>query len=146
MDPEDSEQVLRNMLVQNGLDFSNPDPLLAWEIFKQFVQLPISQPGVTEGVLFQCGVFDFTGQDLFYLDFVRQYEFSDEDGEYDHMEQVHCELNALPTSELELINTNLWAEDCDSLQDFCTQVESMNEFQVAVQHRPYTLEVSHEEV
>jgi hypothetical protein len=134
------------MLAENGLDFSEADPLLTWEIFKQFVQLPISDHGVTEMVLFECGVVNFTGEDLFNLSFVRQYEFSDSDGEYDRMEQVHCELQSLPTVELNRIQTNLWAEDCASLQDFFRQVESLHEFQVAVKHRPYTLDVIHEQV
>ena len=142
MDPADSEHTLRNMLVKNGLDFSEPDPLLAWEVFKQFVQLPLSQAGVTDGVLFQCGVFDFTGKALFYLDFVRQYEFSDVHGGYDHIEQVHCELTAFPAVELKQLRTNLWAEECSSLQDFFRQVESLREFQVAVQHSPYVLDIS----
>lgn len=146
MDSEDSEQILRAMLAENGLDFSQPDPLLVWEVFKQFVQLPLSQPDVVEGQLFQCGVFDFTGNDLFYLDFVRQYEFSNEEGEYDHMEQVHCELTASPTIELKRLQTNLWAEECPSLEDFFRQVETLHEFQAAVQHRPYTLKISHGEV
>jgi len=148
LDTRDSEHILGEMLAENGLDYSDPDPLLAWEVFKKFVQEPISDPGVTEGVLFQCGVFKFTdeGEDLFYLDFVRQYWFSDSDGEYDHTEHVHCELKASPTPQLRRIETNLWAEECTPLQQFFSQVEALHEFQIAVQHRPYTLEVSHERV
>jgi hypothetical protein len=144
--PEDSEQTLRNLLVEHGLNFSAPDPLVAWEAFKQFLLLPIVEEGITDGALFQCGVFNFTGANLFHLDFVRQYEYSDADGEYESMEQVHCELMAHPSVDLKRIKTNLWLEDCASLQDFFNQVESLPEFQVAIRHSPYTLDVSHEQV
>jgi hypothetical protein len=43
-----------------------------------------------DGVLYQSGVFSFYGEAEFYIDFVRQFEVTDADGEYDHYEQVHC--------------------------------------------------------
>lgn len=45
-----------------------------------------------DGLLFQYGTFSFDGVPEFVLDFTRQFEINDVDGEHDHYVQVHCEL------------------------------------------------------
>src|SRR4051812_23971325 len=69
-----------------------------WETFKAFCKEPVEGEDDKE-ILFQCGVSDFTGEELFYFDFVRQFTVYEED-EYSHMEQLHCEFLFKPTDEL----------------------------------------------
>lgn len=98
-------------------------------------------------VLFQCGEFKLEGVEQFNLDFTRQYDFSDEEGEYDHMEQVSCTLWTPLTRDLWHTQTNLWAEEVGTLPEFFARVETLPEFQRAVNYQPYTsLTVSHFEV
>ena len=102
----DTEARLKTMLLESGFDFEEPDPQLAWEVFKSFAQEPVES--AREGILFQCGVFGFGAtQKRFYLDFVRQFELEAGNGEYDHMEQLHCEFICEPNSELEKVEKNL---------------------------------------
>ena len=43
--------------------------------------------------------YDFTGEELFHFNFVRQFTVYEED-EYSHMEQLHCGFLFKPTDEL----------------------------------------------
>ncbi len=57
------------MLTEGGFDWEKPDPELGWQVFKRFVQEPVSC--AEEGTLFQIGVYNFTGMEQCHLDFVR---------------------------------------------------------------------------
>ncbi|WP_237446498.1 hypothetical protein [Shimazuella alba] len=65
--------------------------------------------------MFQCGVYDFTGEELLYYDFVRQFT-NEED---DPMEQLHCEFVFKPTNELKKLKTTEWYFDTDGDIDDC---------------------------
>ena len=134
----------KQMLIQAGLDLAHLDPMQAWPVFKAFVQLPVED--VDDHVLFQCGVFTFTGEELFYLDFVRQFTFYHLDGEYSHMEQLHCEFTCKPDKELRTLNTNLWASDRTLLDEFFQRVEELREFQIAIRSGPFDCIISQEAV
>jgi hypothetical protein len=45
-----------------------------------------------DGLLFQYGTYSFDGPPVFTVDFARQFEVSDAQGDHDHYLQVHCEL------------------------------------------------------
>ena len=140
---QDAENVFRQMLIDEGHDLATLHPTTAWNVFKRFVQLAVNC--THDGILFQCGVYDFTGEDLFYFDFVRQFSI-DADGDYDHMEQLHCEFTCPPDETLRALETNLWAEEFDSLQDYFVAVESLREFQVALQYPSFSCTIYQEEV
>jgi hypothetical protein len=138
-----AEETIRKMLAQAGIDLNNPDPLRIWDVFKDFVQEPVEC--ADDGVWFQCGQFDFTGRNLYYLDFVRQFTIEAEQ-EYDHMEQLHCEFTCEPKKELVALETNLWAYDFRSLAEFFEKVENLSEFQMATKAGGYKCEIYQEAV
>lgn len=71
MKTTEAEPTLQRMMNAAGFDFTVPDPSLAWQVFKKFVENPVEC--ADDGVLFQCGVYEFTGELLFYFDFCRQF-------------------------------------------------------------------------
>ncbi|TJZ74246.1 hypothetical protein [Chitiniphilus eburneus] len=143
MAPLNAEQKLKDLLVAEGFDFTHPDPSLAWSVFKSFAIIPVE--GVDDGFLWQLGCHDFTGEKLCYLDFVRQFSFYDE-GEYDHMEQLHIEFTSKPTPALSPLERNQWAFDYPSLAEFFQDVEGFPEFQIALKHASWKVKVCQEEV
>lgn len=98
-------------------------------MFKRFAAVPVE--GVEDGILWQVGCYDFTGRKLCYLDYVRQFSFS-EGGEHDHMEQLHLEFTCEPTPALLRLERNQWSFDYPSLDAFFRAVESFPEFHAAL--------------
>lgn len=154
MKVDEAEAALINLLEQNGVDLERSsegavDVLQVWEVFKSFAALLVECEG--DLLLFQCGIFDFTGQEMFHFEFLRQFEiYIDE--EYDHMEQLHCEFLFEPNDELKNLETTLWSFDEETreeypLEDFFQRVEGLNEFQaVPSKYRPVAFELYQEEV
>nr|WTB30009.1 hypothetical protein OG781_11390 [Streptomyces sp. NBC_00830] len=63
----------------------------------------------SDGLLFQYGRHPFSGHSMLTLDFTRQFEFNDVEGEHDHYVQVHCELRYVPQASLRDLGTfNTW--------------------------------------
>ena len=143
MAPQEAEHELENLLAAAGFDFACPDPALAWSVFKDFSAVPVE--GVDNGFLWQLGCYDFTGKKLCYLDFVRQFTFYDE-GEYDHMEQLHIEFTGEPSPELLPLERNKWAFDYPTLADYFQDVEKFPEFQTALKHAAWKVNVRQEQV
>jgi len=140
----EAEQRFKRMLDKAGFDTHDPKSLLVWETFKSFVQEPVDC--ADDGVLFECGVFNFTGESLFYLEFVRQFSIDDEDGEYERMEQLHCPFTCLPNDELLIIKKNLWAYDFNSLDEYFVAIENLREFQIVILQSNWKFEVKQGEV
>ncbi|MEK8021485.1 MAG: hypothetical protein VSS75_031805 [Candidatus Parabeggiatoa sp.] len=138
MSPQDTEHKLKHMLVEAGFDFDIPNPSIAWSVFKKFSSLPVED--VEDAVLWQLGSYDFTGEKLCYLDFVRQFSFYDK-GQYDQMEQLHIEFTCTPTVELLTLERNKWAFDYLSLTEYFKDVESFPEFQIALKHHSWVVSV-----
>jgi hypothetical protein len=105
--------------------------------------------GEHDGLLFQGGVYDFEtlGGRRYHLDFVRQFSY-DMDGEYDHMEQLHCSFLYDPTPALESVTPeNLWSFGL-SLDEFYARVDQMRAFRVPMdgQLKPSGLWLAQEQV
>lgn len=143
MKPSAAEGELKKMLLRAGFDFDSPDPKLGWNVFKEFCARPVEE--VDNDFLWQMGCYDFTGERLCYLDFVRQFSFS-EDGEYSHMEQLHLEFTATPTEVLLPLERNEWAFGYPSLSDYFKKVESFPEFQMALKHNSWHVNLMQEGV
>ena len=111
----EAKDKLIKMLKESNFDFEKPNPKLAYQTFKTFSDIKVDCED--DALLFQCGVYDFTGEDLFYFEFVRQFIFK-VDGEVDYMEQLIFTLYYMPNSELENLETNLWTYDCKCTDDF----------------------------
>jgi hypothetical protein len=143
MSPQDTKHKLKQMLIEASFDFDIPNPSIAWSVFKNFSSLPVED--VEDGILWQLGSYNFTGEKLFYLDFVRQFSFYDED-QYNHMEQLHIEFTCIPTIELLTLKRNKWAFDYLSLAEYFKDVESFPEFQIVLKHRSWVVSIYQEMV
>ena len=144
MQASEAEHKFKTMLDNAGFNAKAPEPLIAWDVFKSFVRQPVDC--ADDGVLFECGTFNFTGKSLFYLEFVRQFSFDDDAGEYERMEQLHCTFTCEPTDELLKIQKNLWAYDFETLDEYFLAVESLREFQIATSYRTWKFELKQGEV
>ena len=117
------------MLADAGFDRLRPDPAVAWRVFKEFSAVPVA--AATDGLLFQCGTYDFTGELLFECDFTRQFTH-EEDGEYVSMEQLSCTVYFRPADELASLKAELWSFAFDSPEAYFAAVESLPEFRSAL--------------
>ncbi|RAJ70645.1 hypothetical protein K377_07869 [Streptomyces sp. PsTaAH-137] len=65
-----------------------------WRAFLRFGRVRFDTPDTpdVDGLLFQYGTHAFDAPATFTLDFTRQFDVIDSDGEHDHYVQVHCEL------------------------------------------------------
>ena len=132
--PEEALTRLEGLLADAGYKADAPDPAVAWRVFKQFAELEVECSD--DAILWQCGVYDFTGQEEFHWDMTRQFTF-EEDGEYDHMEQLNFTILFEPNPELRGFETNAWSFDSPDLQAFFRRVEQLPEFRVPLErHRP----------
>jgi hypothetical protein len=136
----EAESYLKKKIGDNTSDIAK-----VWEVFKSFAREPIE--GEDEvALLFQCGVYDFTGDELFYFDFVRQFTVY-EDDEYSHMEQLHCEFVFKPTDELKKLEACEWYFDYEGdIEDFFAKIENLIEFKVPMKGKPIRLNVYQEEI
>lgn len=140
----EAEEVLNKMLSESDFDINNPNPKLAWEVFKKFSNIKVDC--ADDALLFQCGVYGFTGEDLFYFEFVRQFSFNI-DEEYDHMEQLQLSLYFKPNEQLRELETSLWTYDFDSIDEFFNEVEKMHYFKIPIEkYVPFQAEVQQEKV
>jgi hypothetical protein len=87
------------MLGAAGVDVGAPEPIATWRVFRQFAELPVEDVGSEDGdmCLFQWGTHDWRDGrgERFEIDFLRQFAI-EIDGEYDHMEQLHCTFEFEP--------------------------------------------------
>lgn len=137
----EAKEVLINMLIESGFDFNNPNSELAWIVFKKFFSIKVDC--TDDALLFQCGVYNFTGEDLFHFEFVRQFIF-EIDKDYDHMEQLRLTIYFKPKKELQELKTNLWSYDCSSIDEFFEKIRC---FELSIDKCvPLKAEVEHEKV
>lgn len=132
-----TENYLKDKIGENSNEITK-----VWEVFKSFGKEQVKDEEET-ALLFQCVVYDFTGEKLFYYDFVRQFTM-ESDG---HMEQLHCEFIFKPTDELSKLETVEWYFDTDGeIEDFFTEVENLEEFNIPLKSTPLKLNVYQEEI
>lgn len=134
-----AESHLKNKIGENTDDIKK-----VWETFKAFCKETVEGEENKE-ILFQCGVYDFTGEELFHFDFVRQFTVYEED-EYSHMEQLHCEFLFKPIDDLSKLVVAEWSMDYDELDDFLNHIENLQEFKIPLNLKPIKSEIYQEEV
>ena len=134
-----AESYLKNKIGEDTDDIKK-----VWETFKTFCEEPVEGEEEKE-IIFQCGVYDFTGEELFHLDFVRQFTVYKEDG-YSRMEQLHCEFLIKPTDELSKLEIGEWSMDYDDIDDFLNHIENLQEFKIPLNLKPIKSEIYQEEV
>ena len=138
------EERLEALLEQHGCPKSRASGQTAWRAFKTYGSEVFGQSGV--GLLFQSGIYTFTGTPQFYFDPLCQFEVLDHEGEHDHFEQLHCELTCEPHEHLTTAKAEMWSFDFATAEDFFSAVESLPAFQLALKQTDYNVAVTHEEV
>ncbi|MFF5399814.1 hypothetical protein ACFY5J_21095 [Peribacillus butanolivorans] len=136
---KNAESYLKTKIADDADDIKK-----VWETFKDFCKEAIEGEEDKE-ILFQCGVYDFTGEELFHFDFVRQFTVYEED-EYSRMEQLHCEFLFKPTGELRKLEVSEWSMDYDDINDFLNHIENLQEFKIPLNLKPIKSEIYQEEV
>ncbi|HWL26736.1 MAG TPA: hypothetical protein VNR38_23795 [Ureibacillus sp.] len=130
--------------LKNKIGEDTDDIKKVWETFKDFCKEPV-EGGEDKEILFQCGVYDFTGEELFHLDFVRQFTVYEEN-ECSRMEQLRCEFSFKPTEELSKLEIGEWSMDYDDIDDFLNHIETLQEFKIPFNLKPIKSEIYQEEV
>ncbi|MEH6943337.1 hypothetical protein [Bacillus sp. JJ722] len=136
---KNAESYLKQSIGENTNDIKE-----VWEAFKSFCRMTVEKEEDRE-ILFQCGVYDFTGEELFHFDFVRQFTIYDGE-EYSHMEQLHCEYLFKPTDELRKFEINEWSMDYVHIDDFFNHIENLQEFKIPLNLQPTKVEIYQEGV
>jgi len=134
-----AESYLKNKIGEDAEDIKK-----VWETFKAFCKMSIEGEEAKE-ILFQCGVYDFTGEELFHFDFVRQFTIYEED-EYSRMVQIHCEFLFKPTNELCKLEIEEWSMDYEDIDDFFNHIENCQEFKIPLNIKPINSGIYQEEV
>ncbi|MGX9134153.1 hypothetical protein ACWV26_07190 [Rummeliibacillus sp. JY-2-4R] len=133
------ESYLKNLISEDTDDIKN-----AWETFKDFCRETVEGEEDKE-ILFQCGVYDYTGEDLFYFEFVRQFTIYEKDNN-PHMEQLHCECILEPTDNLKKLEVSEWSMDYDDIDDFFNHIENLQEFKIPLNSKPVKLKIYQEKI
>ena len=140
---DEAKTHLEAALTAAGFDHATPDARAAWRAFRAFAAEPVA--AATDGFLFQCGTYDFTGDPRFHWNLTRQFT-REEEGEYAGMEQLQLTILYEAAPELAAIETNLWSFDCASTDEWFARVEALPEFRVAADRQPVGCEFFQEEV
>jgi hypothetical protein len=145
-----AEERLRTMLRDAGLVLDRLDPGAAWRTFLAFAAEPVEGTGPhpeDDMCLFECGVYDWSdGKGArFNWGFCRQFSLYDEAGEYDRMEQLHCDLFFEATPELDqLQEAGIWSGP--DLAEWAVLVEATEGFRVVMGLTPVESRVEQWEV
>jgi hypothetical protein len=132
---DDAPARLRTLLLDAGINLDNPtasDVERTWEVMQDFAAEPVEDAEPREqdgdGILAQYGTYDWGDGEHFELDMTRQFSFTDEDGEYSHMAQLHCTFEFEPTDALRALgDANLWSFDL-ALEEFFERALAMPGF------------------
>jgi hypothetical protein len=137
---DEAEKHLREQLLAAGLELDQLEPRKTWEIFKSFAAEPVEGTGPDSDddmCLFEYGTFDWSdGKGArFTWSLVRQFSLYDRSAEYDHMEQLRCDLFFAATPELESVGTDAHWSGRD-LDQWVSQVEALDGFLAALDLQP----------
>lgn len=138
--PSDTESLVRQSLLERGMDFARPDPAAAWVDFKQFAEVPVEC--ARDYLFFQTG--DVRNGFDGYFDFVREFEMRGISGnEPVWFEQLHIEFTVPHARKLGMPTVNRFSVDFPSREEFFVAVERMPEFRIGLQFPGYVLRVYH---
>ncbi|MDN4494712.1 hypothetical protein [Ureibacillus aquaedulcis] len=134
-----AESYLRNLISEDTDDLEK-----AWETFKAFCRETVEGEEEKE-ILFQCGVYEDSGEELFHFDFVRQFTIYEEEN-HSHMEQLHCHCLLEPTDDLRKMERAEWSMDYEDIDDFFERIEKLQEFKIPLNSKPIKLEIYQEKI
>ena len=140
----DCQTALSQMLADAKLVPDRLDPWQAWKVFKAFMQQPVECEG--DAASFQCSVDqDENGEDHFFVQFIRQCSAT-EDGEDIPVVGIGIEFAFAAERFAATDDHQVWSYDHGSLAAFASQVESLPEFQAAMNEQPLRSEIWMREV
>jgi hypothetical protein len=146
---EQAEEQLRTMLREAGLDIERLDPSGTWNVFKLFAADAVEGRGPEpddDMCLFEYGVYDWSDGKgpRFNWNLCRQFIIYD-DGEYDRMDQLRCDLYFEVTPQLELLQpAGIWSGP--DLVDWATRVETQEGFDAVTELTPVESRVGQAQV
>jgi len=122
-----------------------------WAAFLRFGRLryDTAETPDADGLLFQYGTFSFYGQMEFLLDFMRQFEINDVDGEHERYVQVHCELRCADEPALREVGSfNSWFfhDGAEDLDQWAGAVHGLEVWEVVRDRMPSGLRISMEDI
>jgi hypothetical protein len=118
----------------------------AWNVFLDFARLPFAAPDTpdADGLLYQFGIFDFSGEPRFHLDLVRQFSATGAD-EYI---QCHCDVQFNPDEALSSLGRYAqwwWPQEGVSLGRWSETIAKRAEWPVLRERRPVSIEIYQDE-
>ena len=140
--PWDSPEVFRTLVRQAGLTIESLTAVSAWSVFSAFARIAFEVPHEAEsdGLLYQFGIHDFSGEPRFHFDLTRQFGLPGSD-EY---LQFHCDVQYLPTPELQALgsHTEWWfPEDRSRQAEWVHLIDQRPEWTVLRSARPTAVEI-----
>ena len=115
--------------LKNNISTSNSlDEII--NIFEEMCKTPIEE----DLLLNEYGVYDFTGEDLFYYDLVRQYP----DGE-DEYYQLRVSIMFFPDEENRYLEDTLWSDDTD--ENFFDYICKSDGYRYAKKHKLKSIDI-----
>ncbi len=117
------EYLMSNISTDNSLDE-------IINIFDKMCKTPVED----DMLLNEYGVYDFTGEDLFYYDLVRQYP----DGE-DEYYQLRVSIMFSPDEENRLLQDTLWGND--STENFFDYIKKSDGYAYAKTHKLKSIDI-----
>ncbi len=135
---EAAEQHFKDMLKQASINLMQPDTLKIWGVFKAFAHVAFAS--AEDGYLFECGM-PLNESDPFYLNFTRQFTV-EENGEYDHLEQLTCHFTYQRDNRLETLHVGLWSFGFANMAEYFAHVERLPEFiALTSEHIPIKVDI-----
>jgi hypothetical protein len=133
---------LQQLLRDAGVDEHNPDPVIAWEVFKLFAAVPVEC--ARDYLFFQVGDGDPQHGLPGYFDYVREFEMRGASGDEPvWFEQVHIEFIVPPALRLGVGSVTKFSVDFSDLGAFFAAVERLAEFQAGLTFKGFALSVYH---
>lgn len=115
--------------LKNNISTSNSlDEII--NIFEEMCKTPIEE----DLLLNEYGVYDFTGEDLFYYDLVRQYP----DGE-DEYYQLRVSIMFFPDEENRYLEDTLWSDNTD--ENFFDYICKSDGYRYAKKHKLKSIDI-----
>lgn len=115
--------------LQNNISSNNTvDEII--NVFEEMCKTPIEE----DLLLHEYGAYDFTGEELFYYDLVRQYP--DGKGEY---VQLRVRLMFSPDEENRCLEDTLWSDDTD--ENFFDYIRKSSVYEYAKNHKIKAVEI-----
>lgn len=133
---------LKEMLKQDGLNFSKPDLKICWEVFKKFNN--INEVYSEDKLLFECGICNFECEELFYLEFAKIYKCST--NEKTTSKKISIRIYYAPKKELNCLQTKIYSDSFNCLNEFYENIQKTREFTVPLKFIPLSAQVLWDEL